>query len=385
LASKTALSAANGAKTAIFAVPARAENTTGGGSRVRRQFTIQDLAQRGPNPGEPSWLCTSGQDSPRATGAARIEDMSLDRLWTANRDGATLGELRTQARTGQEQFYLAVLALSRGDRPAAVELAGRAARDEPERVVYAETARYLEAGTEIEDVYAAPEPFTAFATGGGNVGLYRAVHQALRSVYAGHPAIRLLDIGTGEGHALLRALTPEIVEVDLVEPAPDRLALVVDELGRRGVRHRAHPCTVQEFTTRADGSWDLAQETFALLTLSRAERVELFRWLRPRVGRLASIEFDVPELGRGLEPTRFRYLIEAYERGLREYDADRGLVAQGFLVPVLLETLAETEQAHNEQPIKCWVDDLAAARFEPAQPRHLYDYWWAPAYLITAS
>jgi SAM-dependent methyltransferase len=177
--------------------------------------------------------------------------------------------------------------------------------------------------------------------------------------------MRLLDIGCGEGHALLPALTAEmktVAEVDAVEPSRQRLAVVTAELGRRGIKYRAHPCTVQEFTTRAGaGRWDLVQETFALLTLSSADRMDLFTWLRPRTARLALIEFDVPELGHGLEPARFRYLIEAYERGLREYDSDRELVAQGILVPVLLGTLSETDQAHSEQPIERWVLDLKAA------------------------
>lgn len=218
------------------------------------------------------------------------------------------------------------------------------------------------------------------------MGLYRAVHQALRSLYTGRSGLRLLDIGSGEGHALLPALTPEVVAVDAVEPAKQRLALVAAELDRRGVEHRAYPCTVQEFTARTDvGPWDLAQETFALLTLPRAERIEVLTWLRPRTERIALLEFDVPELGCGLEPARFRYLVDAYERGLREYDTDRSLVAQGFLVPVLLDTLTEHDQAHAEQPIGRWVEDLTTAHFTPDPPRHVHDYWWAPAYLGTAS
>ena len=313
--------------------------------------------------------------------------MSLERLWSAHGEGASPDELRASAGTGYECFYLAVLAYGRGERAVAADLAGQASKDDPDRVVYAETARYLRnGGAGAVDVYADPEPFTAFATGGGNVGLYRAAHEALRRVYHGHGPIRLLDIGCGEGHALLPALTPQVVEVDAVEPAEQRLALVAAELGRLGVRHRAHACTVQEFTDgNAAGRWDLTQETFALLTLSRAERVELFTWLRPRTERLALIEFDVPELGHGAQPRRFRYLVDAYERGLREYDGTRELVAQGFLVPVLLDTLSEAGQAHAEQPIGAWVHDLAAAGFEPRPPEHVYDYWWAPAYLVTAT
>jgi hypothetical protein len=316
--------------------------------------------------------------------------LSLQDLWAAHRRGATIAELRPLARGGQESFYLAVLAHGHGDQPAAATLAGQAAREDADRVVYAETARYLDAngGAEV-DVYASPEPFSAFATGGGNVGLYQAAHQALRSVYAGHAGLRLLDVGCGEGHALLPALAElsgEIAEVDAVEPAQQRLAVVAAELGRRGIRHRAHACTVQEFVARAGPQrWDLVQETFALLALTRDERVDLFRWLRPRTSRLALVEFDVPQLGSGLEPGRFRYLVDAYERGLREYDRERELVAQGFLVPVLLGTLADTGSAHAEQPIRWWVDDLVAAGFEPAPPVHIHDYWWAPAYLIVAA
>lgn len=313
--------------------------------------------------------------------------MSLERLWSAHRDGATVDELRASAITGQERFYLAALVYRLGDHAGAADLAAQSAKDDPGRVVYAETARYLASkGEGTTDVYASPEPFTAFATGGGNVGLYRAAHEALRAVYAGHSGIRLLDIGCGEGHALLPALTPEVVEVDAVEPSAERLALVSAELTRRGVAHTAHACTVQEFTERADaGPWDLMQETFALLTLPRPERIDLFGWLRPRAARLALIEFDVPPLGRGLEPGRFRYLVDAYERGLREYGENRDLVAQGFLVPVLLDTLAETGDAHAEQPIDHWVQDLVTAGFDPQEPRHVHDYWWAPAYLVTAT
>ena len=319
--------------------------------------------------------------------------MSLERLWSAHRDGATVDELRASVDTGQERFYLAALAYCLGDHGGAADLAAQSAEDDPGRVVYAETARYLGSkGNGTADVYASPEPFTAFATGGGNVGLYRAAHEALRDVYADHSVytdnsgIRLLDIGCGEGHALLPALTSEVVEVDAVEPSAERLALVSAELTRRGVAHTSHACTVQEFTERADaGPWDLMQETFALLTLPRPERIDLFRWLRPRTARLALIEFDVPLLGSGLEPGRFRYLVDAYERGLREYGESRDLVAQGFLVPVLLDTLAQTGDAHSEQPIDHWVQDVAAAGFTPQAPRHVHDYWWAPAYLVTAT
>ncbi|HET8642065.1 MAG TPA: hypothetical protein VFM37_09000, partial [Pseudonocardiaceae bacterium] len=72
--------------------------------------------------------------------------MSLERLWSAHGEGASPDELRASAGTGHECFYLAVLAYGRGERAVAADLAGRASKDDPDRVVYAETARYLRDG-----------------------------------------------------------------------------------------------------------------------------------------------------------------------------------------------------------------------------------------------
>ena len=291
--------------------------------------------------------------------------MSLEEIWAAHSTGAEL-----LPKTAEEHSYAAVLTSS-------VEHARIAASLAPDRVLYAETARYLGSSDAEQDVYRTPEAFTAFATGGGNVGLYRAAHAALRSAYAGHSSLRLLDIGTGEGHGLLPALTSEVAEVDVVEPSSERLALVTAELARRGVAHRAHVGTVQEFMARDEGSWDLVQETFALLAVPRAERVELFRWLRARTGRIAFVEFDVPDLQ---GPDWFRHLVSAYEKGIAEYSSS--LVVQGFLVPVFLD--AVNGRLHTEQPIAWWVDDLVEAGFEVEEPRRIFDYWWAPAYVLLA-
>jgi hypothetical protein len=322
--------------------------------------------------------------------------MPVEELWAAHRRGTPLDELRSLPRTAEEWFYLAVLEHGQGNDEFAAAAAERAARERPDGAVYGETSRYLDRirrGGAGGQVYDSGTAFTAFVRGGGNVGLYRATHEALRSCYGEHASLRLLDIGTGEGHGLLPALTSRVVEVELVEPAEERLARVTAELDRRGLGHRAHATTAAEFVDRAEadprcswGSWDLVQETFALLTLDRAERAELLRWLRPRVKGLAFAEFDVPDLGSGMEPPWFHYMVERYERGIREYNADRELVAQSFLVPVLLSTLGDDGgQRHHEQPIARWVDDLSAAGFAPEPPRPLFDYWWARAYLLRAS
>lgn len=313
--------------------------------------------------------------------------MTIEDIWATHRAGAPREALDPVAATGEEWFYLAMLAYQAAPPATAAALAERAGQLEPGHAVYREAARYLRAGR-TADVYSGPAAFTAFATGGGNVGLYRAAHAALRGVYARHRPARLLDIGTGEGHGLLPALTDDVGHVDLLEPSRERLALVTGELTRRGVPHRAHPVTAQELMRRGeDGPWDLVQETFALLAVDRSDRLRLLRWLRPRARRLALVEFDVPDLGGGLHPRWFRYVVSRYRRGIGEYaGAERELVAQGFLIPVLLGVLGGgDDQRHHEQPIARWVADLADAGFHPEAPRHLHDYWWAPAYLLEAA
>ncbi|MGH3661618.1 MAG: hypothetical protein ACRDTQ_07140 [Micromonosporaceae bacterium] len=315
--------------------------------------------------------------------------MSLKTIRAAADAGATWQQLTSVADTAEEHFYLAMLRSRAGDVTGAADLADRARHLDPDRVVYAETARYLArlATGERTDVYAAPEAFTAFASGGGNVDLYAATHRALRDRYAKHRPGRLLDIGAGEGHGLLPSLTADVGHVDLVEPSAARGELVAAELSRRGVSHRAYAMTAQQFSGLQEiGPWDLAQETFALLALDRQDRILLFSWLRTRVKRLLLVEFDTPELGSGLTPEWFRHVVARYERGIREYDSDRDLVAQGFLAPVLLGVLGDAaHQQHHEQPIAQWVTDLAAAGFDPAPPQWLCDYWWGPAYLIEAT
>lgn len=312
--------------------------------------------------------------------------MTIESIWTEYNRGVAPSALAPRTGAAETLFYAAVIAHRAGDWAGAAELAERATGLAPDHAVYSETARYLRRG-ETADVYSSPAAFTAFAVGGGNVELYRSTHAALRASYAQQRPARLLDLGTGEGHGLLPALTAEVGHVTAVEPAEERLAIVTAALTQREIPHHGLALTVQQFMERTDrGAWDLVQETFALLAVPRSDRARLFRWLRPRVARVAFVEFDVPDLGAGFEPSRFRDLVSRYEQGIREYDSDRDLVAQGFLVPVLLSALGSADHStHHEQPIARWVEDLTAAGFTCAEPKLLCNYWWAPAYLLAAS
>ncbi|MEU4674200.1 hypothetical protein AB0F91_41125 [Amycolatopsis sp. NPDC023774] len=73
-----------------------------------------------------------------------------------------------------------------------------------------------------------------------------------------------------------------------------------------------------------------------------------------------------------------------YERGVAEYGDQASLVAQGFLLPVLLGVAAGAERTNWEQPALAWVAQLELAGFTDVVVEPLSDYWWSPAVLITA-
>src|SRR5262245_34615049 len=94
----------------------------------------------------------------------------------------------------------ALTALTKGDP----DLAQRLASTDGSALGQALSA-YLETGAE-GTVYDHPEAFQAFINGGGNVGLYEAVSAALARLYDRTRPRSLLDVGCGDGRALLPAL-----------------------------------------------------------------------------------------------------------------------------------------------------------------------------------
>ncbi|MEU4761721.1 class I SAM-dependent methyltransferase [Actinosynnema sp. NPDC023794] len=236
-------------------------------------------------------------------------------------------------------------------------------------------------------VYDQPAAFEAFIDGGGNVGLYGAVTEALGRVYADARPSSLLDIGCGDGRALrpVRASEHAPASVTLVEPS----AALLDEAVRAlaGYDVDARHTRVEPFAAAlpADAVFDVAQSTFALHTLPHEVRDGVLADLVGHVGVLAVVEFDVPDLPHG-SPEHLRFLVEAYERGLTEYEDDRDLVAQGFLMPVLTGQLVPgATRATWEQPAARWAEQVERAGFTEVRVTRLHDYWWSPAFLLTAS
>jgi hypothetical protein len=231
-----------------------------------------------------------------------------------------------------------------------------------------------------------PQAFSAFIRGGGNVPLYAATSAALRQVYVRSGARSLLDIGVGDGLALLPALTESIAHVGLVEPSAAMLDLTSAQLQERGVPFHAFRGTLQAFAARSDEHWDIVQATFSLQSLLPEERAPMLAWLRAHGRRLLIAEFDAPEFADMYAPDRVHYVADHFEQGLAEYQADGGLVAQGFLMPVMFGYFDRSAARTNyEQPIAAWAEQLRAAGFADVATTGLYRYWWAPAYLIEAS
>lgn len=284
-------------------------------------------------------------------------------------------------------FAEALRAFAADDLASAAAAAARAAAADPASRLAREAAAYL-ARVSSEgkaNVYMSGEAFGVFIREGGNVPLYQAVSAALREVYAEYTNASLLEIGVGDGLALLPALTPSIHRVDLVEPSAALLVGVSEALETRGIPYRAFNGTIQAFAKSRSGHWDIAQATFSLQSLPPAERPATLAWLREHAERLLIAEFDVPARGEGLDPARIAHFAERYEQGLAEYDGPDNLVAQGFLMPVFFGYFDPSAARTNyEQPIAAWEDDLRAAGFTNVARRHLYDYWWATAYLLDA-
>lgn len=291
-----------------------------------------------------------------------------------------------------EQLVGALAALVRGDRDEATH-AARAAADDDDGPLAPALAEHL-AASGGQRVYDQPAAFNAFVGGGGNIALYQSVAAALGELYQRHGVTDVLDIGVGEGTALLPALqsaTHRPASVDLVEPSAALLDAALARLTQAdlGVQVRSWQMGAQDFVAQhlASHTWSLGQSTFALQSLPPHERAQVLRALRPHVGHLAVVEFDVPDLPHA-SGEHLASLVARYQRGLGEYEENRDLVAQGFLMPMLTSQFApdhdQTERTNWEHTAVIWGEHVEQAGYEQVTLTPLDDYWFAPAFLLTA-
>jgi hypothetical protein len=287
-------------------------------------------------------------------------------------------------------FREALQAYGRQDYAGATQHTQGALDQMPNSLVYAEALKYLQRVQREgkSNVYVSPEAFSAFIRGGGNVPLYENTSTALKRVYDEYDSLSLLDVGAGDGLALLPALThakARIRHLDVLEPSLAMLNKASDALNQLNIDHRAINATIQQFMVASPGHYDVIESTYAMQSLRPEERPQVLSWLRRHAGRVLIVEFDAPDFADMYDPERVLYFVEHYERGLDEYPDDGGLVAQGFLMPVFFGGFDPGEARVNwEMPIAEWVRHLRDVGFNDIRTELIHDYWWAPAFLIDA-
>lgn len=309
--------------------------------------------------------------------------MSVERVARARLSGALPAEV--VAADVESALFLAVWAWSVGDvftaHQAAVQAELSGAGGEFARVLVA-----LTGGDAGGGVYDSPAAFRAFIRGGGNVGLYAAVSEAFREVYRRARPASVLDVGVGDGLALVPALDVHRPRVGLVEPSAALLAETSAALEELGVEHESWRVPAQEFVRGNQGRWDVVQSSFALQSLPDDDKLEVLSWICAHASRLVLVEFDVPEVDDVWDPVWFGDCVARVERGLREYSEDRDLVGAGFILPVILGKFSVTARPANfEVSVERWEELLHRAGFVDVVCRELADYWWRPAHLLEAS
>ncbi|WP_119069094.1 class I SAM-dependent methyltransferase [Aggregatilinea lenta] len=314
--------------------------------------------------------------------------MTVDNVWQIYRTQGYAGVLAADVHTAMGHFYVALLAWGKDDIEQALMSAHVADALEPENPIFRQAVTYLERvrAQGKGGVYVDGEAFAAFIRGGGNIGLYAAVSDALRLIYQDYETLSVLDIGVGDGLALLPALTRNITRLTLVEPSEAMLGRTTAALDDWRMPYRAYALPVQEFMqVSGDAHWSVIQATWSLQSLAPPERPTVFEWMRAHGDRVLIAEFDVPNFEDLYAPERVQYILSHYVDGLAEYPDDGRLVAQGFLMPVMFGYFDRSAARINyEEPIEAWVAALQSAGFARVETRSLFPYWWAEAVLIDA-
>jgi len=311
--------------------------------------------------------------------------MTADQFWDLFQLDGYAALREQEPATAFEACYLSVVAFGHDDFEGAALHMRHAAQFEPDNPVFSAALPYLQRVIQEgkRHVYTSPEAFATFIRGGGNIPLYESVSAALRRIYQGYDRMRLLDLG--DGRALIPALAGGTTELTLVEPSSALLANTRALLDQHDVIYQAYAEPLQVFIEHARGPWHVTQATFSLQSIPTHERDSLLRWLRDHSERLLVVEFDVPLFDQIYAPEHVRSVVQRFMAGLAEYDEDRDLVAQGFMMPVFFGFFDQTaERTNYEQPLSAWTAQLQAAGFPQIASRVLYPYWWARAFLLDA-
>lgn len=313
--------------------------------------------------------------------------MSFETLWQTYRQRGYPAVCSMELISALDHFYLALLAFGQNDLPQALQSAQSAVAQQPNSPVLQHSVTYLNrvASQGKTGVYISGDAFSAFIRGGGNVQLYQAINDALRRIYQEYETLTIFDVGVGDGLALLPALTSNITRLDILEPSEAMLTHTAAELKHWNINFHAYQNTIQQFIQSGTETWDVIQATWSLQSIHPDERPAIFEWAHQHGKRLLVAEFDVPNYTELYEPARVEFILTRYEKGLTEYADDGGLVAQGFLMPVMFGYFDQSASRTNyEGPIESWVNTIQAAGFRDIRVEPLYAYWWANSLLIDA-
>ncbi|HVI54526.1 MAG TPA: methyltransferase domain-containing protein [Luteibacter sp.] len=256
-------------------------------------------------------------------------------------------------------------------------------RMKDESVMARALALALSSGS-LANAYDAPSAFEAFIRSRGNIALYGAVSSTLARLYDHYRPHRLLDIGTGDGMALLPAIaeaTHVPREIDVIEPSEQMFEKLIGSLSVHAGYTQGFEAFAEDLAQK--NHWDMAQSSFALQSIPPSARTKALRRLARHVDRLVVIEFDVPDLPLGSRDLH-ESLATRYECAASEQEENADLVASGFLVPMLLGQLRAATPSNWEQPASAWLDELTSAGFRAVKVEHVHDYSWASAMCLVA-
>jgi len=259
-------------------------------------------------------------------------------------------------------------------------------------------------------VYDDSKGFQLFCDAGSNVPLYvhtsAALIEEIRAVKKGSEPLSLLEIGVGAGRAFLPVAeelccgtSPVIDKAVLVEPSSmldtceSQLKEHCSDALSRIKTFRGTIKAFGESDLAGDTIWDVAETSFALQSIPREERKkETLPWLCAHTKTLLLVEFDVPGewCADPLAPASIVHVMQCYRDTLLTYtedDGQRGIVARGFLIPVMYGYISRdsSKKTNDEIPIDDWVDDLREVGFTNIRVRDLFKYEWSPAKLVIAS
>jgi len=259
-------------------------------------------------------------------------------------------------------------------------------------------------------VYDDSKGFELFCDAGSNVPLYvetsAALVEEIRACKHDEKPLSMLEIGVGAGRAFIPVAknlccgdSPVLGNTVLVEPS-DMIntcqSALKEQCGESVMDHmKSFQGTLKSFASSdmaGDTVWDVAETTFALQSIPRDERKkEALPWLYDHVKTLLVVEFDVPAewAADPIAPASIVHVMQCYRDTLLTYTEEggqRGIVARGFLIPVMYGYISRdsSKKTNEEIPIDDWVDDLRAAGFADIRVRDLFKYEWSPAKLIIA-